>query len=339
MVDPTFSPSESYYSDATAQSPPPAAVPQPVVPPAAVPQPVVAREPHQVPYESAYQMSAPHPEVAPRAAPPAWSPGQEVAPRPDGMDARRRRRGKAAVGAAGGAGLFAKLFLSLKALTFLVKFKTALTMVISIAAYAWFFGWPFAVGFVLMLFVHEMGHVVVLRAQGIKASAPMFIPFLGAFVTVKQAQRSVAAEAVSALAGPVAGLAVSGAVLLAADSLDSPLLRALAYTGFFINLFNLLPALPLDGGRVAGALHPAVWLVGMAGAVALLLYRPSPVLYLVLILGGFEAFRRWRAHRRGTDGGYFKIPMVTRWQIGGAYVAVALLCLAGMAATYAPMSF
>jgi Zn-dependent protease len=294
----------------------------------------------------------PAPEPAPAAAEPAVgssfpavaefpSVSKPVlsAPQPDGRRGTNRSTiGKAAGGAAGGVGLIVKFWAGFKALVILLKFKTLLTMFISVAAYALFFGWKFAVGFVLLLFIHEMGHVVVLRLQGVKASAPMFIPFLGAFVTVKQPQRSVAAEATSALAGPAAGLLASGVVLFAADASNSAFLRALAYSGFLLNLFNLLPALPLDGGRVAGALHPAIWFAGIAGAVVLIFYFHSPVLIFVLILGIFEVVSRWRARRTGGSRAYFAIPRETRWAIGGAYALVAALCVAGMAAAYAPMS-
>jgi Zn-dependent protease len=274
---------------------------------------------------------------------PAWGPtaGPMVGPTDQASvpNPAMQRRGdwrKKAGGAAGAAGIFAKILLSIKGLAFLLHFKTLGSMLISVVVYTIFFGWKFAVGFVLLLFVHEMGHVFVLRAQGVKASAPMFIPLFGAFVSVKGPQRSVAAEAVSALAGPAAGVLSAGVVMAIADFNHSPLLRALAFTAFLVNLFNLLPALPLDGGRVAGALHPAVWFVGMGAAVAFLFWRPSPVLFLILILGSFEAIRRWRERRAGQAGDYYQVPKAQRIQIGIAYVIVAVLCLAGMAATYAP---
>jgi Zn-dependent protease len=270
------------------------------------------------------------------------APEQPRQPEPPRRPRWGARAGGGAVAAGGAAaaksGLLVKLLLALKGLAVLAKFKFALSMVVSIGAYALFWGWRFAAGFVLLLAVHELGHVVVLRAQGVQASAPMFIPFLGAFVSVRSPQRSVADEAVSALAGPIAGAAGSYAVLELSHATGSQLLQALAYTGFFLNLFNLLPMLPLDGGRVAGALHPAIWAAGMAVAVVFLLSHPSPVLVFVLVIGGLEAVRRWRARRAGEAGDYYTVPPRVRGLIAAGYVTVALVCLWGMHVAYLPQS-
>jgi Zn-dependent protease len=333
------------------QEVPPAGPDEPTFPDATLVSPETSTQPR---YENApaQDTHATTPEVA-TATPPApvgW-PGQPQtwsglpAPfpsTPQGQPVGRQQRGKRggiATGAAGGAGLLVKILAGAKAFGLLaLKFKVLLSMVVSVAAYSLFWGWKFAVGLVLLLLVHECGHVVVLRAQGIKASAPMFIPFLGAFVKMKSQPRSVVQEAVSALAGPVVGLAASGGVFLVAESTGSAFLRALAYTGFFLNLFNLLPTLPLDGGRVAGALHPAFWFAGLAGAVIVLIYIPSPIIFFVLLIGAGEAWRRWRAYRAGRDGGYHSVATSTRWAIASGYVACAALCLLGMATTFTSMT-
>ncbi|WP_426561625.1 site-2 protease family protein [Angustibacter sp. McL0619] len=241
----------------------------------------------------------------------------------------------AGAGAAAKGGLFKMLF-GLKALAFLVKFKVAASMAISVAAYAFIFGWWYAVGFVALIAVHEIGHVIVLRAQGVKVSAPTFIPFMGAFVTMKEMPRSVTQESIGALAGPGFGLAASLATYALSQAFDSRLLQALAFAGFFLNLFNLLPMLPLDGGRIAGALHPAVWWVGMAGALAVLYFMPSPVLVFVLFLGVVEMVRRWRERRNGEAGSYYEVEPNVRLAIGVTYAAVALTCLWGIHVTYIP---
>ena len=153
---------------------------------------------------------------------------------------------------------------------------TSGSMLVSIVAYQLIFGWPFAVGFVLLLLVHEMGHVFQLRREGIEASAPMFIPFLGAVVAMKSLPDDAGAEARVGLAGPVLGSIAALVPLGIYFATGEEFWRALAYVGFFINLFNLLPVLPLDGGRAMAALSPKVWLVGMAALVAMVDLLPEP---------------------------------------------------------------
>ena len=141
----------------------------------------------------------------------------------------------------------------------LFKFKLFVTsgsMLVSIAAYSWIRGWRFAVGFVVLLLVHELGHVLELRRQGIPASAPLFIPFLGAVVGLKKLPPDVWREAQVALAGPILGSLGALAFWIAGEATGSDLLVALAFTGFFLNLFNLLPVTPLDGGRAVGGRAP-----------------------------------------------------------------------------------
>jgi Zn-dependent protease len=224
----------------------------------------------------------------------------------------------------------------------LIKLKSLVligSMAVSVAAYASIWGWKFAVGFVLLIFVHEMGHVVVLRARGIKASWPVFLPFLGAFVSMQSAPRSVYDEAESALAGPIAGT-VGALVVGYVGHLDgSNFLLSLAFTGLLLNLFNLLPALPLDGGRVAGALHPVIWLGGLVALLGFEIYRPSPVIPILLVLGGFELYRRWRGRDSEASKVYFALQPGQRAKIGTAYLLLIAVILIGMHATYAQRHF
>src|SRR6185436_16572985 len=118
---------------------------------------------------------------------------------------------------------------------------TSGSMLVSVAAYSLLWGWKFALGFVLLMFVHEMGHVIQLRREGIKASAPVFIPFLGAMISAKSLGENALAEARVGLAGPVLGTLGAAACLAIGEATNSDMLRALAYVGFFLNLFNLLP--------------------------------------------------------------------------------------------------
>jgi Zn-dependent protease len=139
-----------------------------------------------------------------------------------------------------------------------------------------------------------MGHVLQLRREGIRASAPVFIPFLGAAIAMKEMPKDAAMEARVGLAGPILGTIGALATYLAALALDSDLLMALAFTAFFLNLFNLLPVSPLDGGRAMAAVSPIGWLFGLGVMIALVIVRPNPVLLLIAVLAGFETWKRWR---------------------------------------------
>ena len=153
---------------------------------------------------------------------------------------------------------------------------TAGTMLVSLAAYAWLFGWWFGLGFVLLLFVHEMGHAIQLRREGVKAGWPIFIPLLGAYIGMKEMPKDAGAEARVGLAGPVLGT-IGCLVPLALYAITgSDIFRALAFIGFFLNLFNLVPILPLDGGRAMAAVSPAFWGVGFALMVVAAILFPEP---------------------------------------------------------------
>ncbi len=215
---------------------------------------------------------------------------------------RSAQAGKTAAGAAGAGLLFvlgkAKL---LGLLAGLVKFKTLATMLLSIGAYAIEWGWLFAAGFVLLIFVHEMGHAVAMRLEGVPAGAPVFIPFVGAFIAMHGQPRDAAVEARVAMAGPLAGSLAAWATLWAGIELDLPLLRALGHTAVLINLFNLIPVSPLDGGRIVTAFTRTYWVLGYAVGLAALLVTRSPLLLIVLLLGLWTLVQRWRHPSPGYD--------------------------------------
>ena len=202
--------------------------------------------------------------------------GERPSERPERRGGLRGRIGSAAAAIVA---LIAKFFAAIKGVVLLLpKFKlltTSGTALVSVAAYSLWFGWTFAIGFVVLLFVHEMGHVLQLRREGIKASAPMFIPFLGAVVMMRQMPDDALAEARVGLAGPVLGTAGAAVCLVIGEATGSDFFLALAYIGFFLNLFNLLPIVPLDGGRAMAAMAPWTWFVGFGVLVALELLFPS----------------------------------------------------------------
>lgn len=218
-------------------------------------------------------------------------------------------------------------------------FATSGSMLVSIAAYSWIWGWRFAVGFVLLLLVHELGHVLELRRQGIPATAPLFIPFLGAVVGMKQMPHDVWREARVALAGPILGSLGAAGVWAAGEALDSDLLVALAFTGFFLNLFNLVPVSPLDGGRAVAAIHPVLWALGLALLLGLTLLWPNPILILVLVLGGLDVWRRWRGRREPGAAEYYTISARRRAIVAVTYVGLAAVLALAMGATHVERTF
>ena len=167
------------------------------------------------------------------------------------------------------------------------------TMLLSVAAYALVFGWRYAAGFVLLLLLHEMGHYIAARQRGLDVGAPVFIPFVGAWIQLKDMPHDADTEAYVGLGGPLAGTVASLACYFAARSTGSDLLLALSYA-FFINLFNLIPLSPFDGGRITAVLSPRIWLVGVPVLVALFFWRPSPILILVAVLAFPNVLRAFK---------------------------------------------
>jgi Zn-dependent protease len=283
--------------------------------------------------------------LAPAATAAGWS---EPAPPPAGPvaapPAARKSPWKRALGVLIALGaLLLKFGAKLKGLLLLLPklklFTTSASMLVSIGAYALIWGWRFAVGFVLLLLVHEYGHVLQLRREGIKASAPMFIPFLGAFVGMKELPKDAAAEARVGLAGPILGsLACLIPIGLYALT-GNELFKALAFVGFFLNLFNLLPVLPLDGGRAMAALTPWMWVVGFALLVAATVVFPNPIMLLVLLLGGVETWRRWKARKSPESQRYSRVRPRTRVAVAVTYVGLAVALAVGMDLTFVARDF
>jgi Zn-dependent protease len=158
------------------------------------------------------------------------------------------------------------------------------SMLISVAVYAQMFGWKYAVGFVLLLLCHEMGHYIAARQRGLEVGLPTFIPFVGAWISLKNQSLSPETTAFVGLAGPLLGSTSAFLVYLVALQYQSHWLLAIAYAGFVLNLFNLIPVVPLDGGHVVAVVSPKIWILGIPLLVALYLWRPNPLLIIVTIL-------------------------------------------------------
>jgi Zn-dependent protease len=268
--------------------------------------------------------------------PPSWGQPQGTGPPPPGWGgtpgghrpaSSLQRRG----GAAGG--ILAAVFAFVKVALGLGKFSgTAITMLLAAFLYAQLFGWAFGIGIVALIFVHEMGHFLVSRALGVPMSAPVFVPFLGAFTVAGRGfQSSRRTEAVIAAAGPVFGFLGALAVFLWGISQPIPtrgtaLAFALSYFGFLITLFNLIPMLPLDGGRIATALSKWTNLAGVAVFGLVLLAQVAgitafnPFLLLVFLVGCYSVRNRFRAAREGREAP--PLPLRHRALIGAGYIVL-----------------
>lgn len=200
------------------------------------------------------------------------------------------------------------------------------SMLLSLAVYAAIWGWRYAAGFIGLLFAHEMGHYIAARQRGLKVGAPAFIPFMGAWIALQDQPADVETEAYVALAGPLVGTISALAVYLWARSENSGLLLAIAYSGLFLNLFNLLPISPLDGGRVTAVLSPRIWLLGVPILLALMLYRPSPMLIVVAVLAAPQLMKAWRYDSKAPENiAYYGIPLQTKLEYGLTYLALTAL--------------
>jgi Zn-dependent protease len=277
--------------------------------------------------------------------PPGWTLEPPVAPAPvappppdHAFGTPRRSWIREKLGAVG-AGLVALVAKFKAILLLLPKIKilaTAGSALVSVAAYSLLWGWQFAVGFVVLIFIHEMGHVVALRRHGIKASAPMFVPFMGAVIWARSLGDDALTEARVGLAGPYFGAAAAAAVAIVGLATHSGLLEALGYIGFLLNLFNLLPVVPLDGGRAMAAMAPWMWFVGFGALVTLEFITPNPILLIICVVAGYDLYHRWQKRRSPTAAqtAYYRVSPRNRIIVGAAYLGLIALLAVGMHFTY-----
>lgn len=229
--------------------------------------------------------------------------------------------------------LLARIASELKFLVVLGKpLATVASMLVSVAAYSLIWGWKFALGFVALLFVHESGHAIQMRREGIKPSWMVFIPFLGAAIGARSLGGNALAEARIGLAGPILGTAGAAAAFALGAATHSDFLYALAYTAFFLNLFNLIPLVPFDGGRAMAAMSPWMWIVGFAAMLGLFIFAPNPVLVIFLVLGAMEGWRRFKNRRR--EARYYRVKPLHRLIVGAVYIGLIVVLAVGMHAAY-----
>lgn len=203
------------------------------------------------------------------------------------------------------------------------------TMLLSIVSYAWVFGWKYSVGFVLLIFVHEMGHYIAARQRGLDVGAPTFIPFVGAWIELKELPHDVETEAYIGFAGPFVGTLGALACYYFSRQTNSMLLLALANAGFFLNLFNLIPVSPFDGGRITAIISPRVWLLGVPILAGLFFYRPSPLLIMMAFMAAPQAMKAWKYDPSAPENAtYYAVSHEQRVTYGVYYVGlVAFLAI------------
>lgn len=198
------------------------------------------------------------------------------------------------------------------------------TMLLSIFTYAIVYGWWYAVGFVGLLFTHEMGHFLAARQRGLNVGAPMFIPFVGAWIALKDQPLDAETEAYIGIAGPMLGSAAAFVCYLLARDSGSSLLLALAYAGFVLNLFNLIPITPLDGGRIVSVVSPRIWLLGIPMLAGLFFWIQSPLLLLIAIVAIPQAWSALR-DRNVMESAYYRAPAKVRFQYAFQYLVLAVI--------------
>ncbi len=266
---------------------------------------------------------------------------QEAAGADGSAEASKSRKRKGLAGL-GGIGALLAALLKLQWVVYLAKFGFAgLTAVISIFAYSLIFGWTFAIGLVILLFIHEMGHALVMKLKGIPIGGMVFIPLLGAAVFMRKMPRNAKDEAEVGIAGPIAGTLASSVCLLLAmqPSQQQTIWAPLAYFGFFINLFNLIPIVPFDGGRVLAAIDRRVWTLGFLGLVAFAVWswmygNFSPWLLLFIIMAGAQFWSRRHVPDTPEGKAYYSVPLGERIILGLVYFGLAAVLILGMSISH-----
>ena len=223
-------------------------------------------------------------------------------------------------------------FIILPAIKFL---PTAGTMLLSIYFYALAWGFSFALGFVLLVLVHECGHLLAARRLGLKVGLPVFIPFMGAVIALKEAPRSAWIEAQVGIGGPMLGTLGAGVCYLIYLASGNLMFGGLAFTGFLLNLFNLSAVGFLDGGRIVTALSPWLWVAGFIILAAMTFLHPNILLIIILLLSIPRLFFLIRP-KSDEQRRYFEVTPTQRWEMALMYFGLIALLVIGMQASHIP---
>ena len=218
-----------------------------------------------------------------------------------------------------------RIFLLLiAALKFGKLVPTVLSLLLAVGVYTLVFGWRYAVGIVAKLLIHEMGHYIAARQRGLAVRLPMFIPFAFAWTTLEELPHDAETEAYIGLGGPMLGTVGAIAAWWLGHEYDVTWLLAVASTGFFLNLINMIPLPPLDGGRITTVLSPRIWLLGVPIIGALLWFQFSLILLLIAILAVPHVIAAFRFDPTSSPEAqrYHDVSPRTRWEYGLIYVGL-----------------
>ena len=250
-------------------------------------------------------------------------------------DSRWNRSKKAVGPIAAALALIAKFFAKLKFFVLpLLKFlplllKSGGTMLLMVWVYAVMWGWKFGVGFVLLLLVHECGHLLVAKKFGLKVGAPVFIPFMGAFIALKEAPRNAWMEACVGIGGPMLGSAGALVCNFLGEAFNAPVFIALAWFGYMLNLFNLTPVGILDGGRIVSAMSRWLWIPGFALLVWFGWKHPNFIVWLVVLASLPRLVSLFRK-RTEEEQHYYEVTPAQRWTMSLLYFGLVALLILGM---------
>lgn len=196
------------------------------------------------------------------------------------------------------------------------------SFVVTIAAYATQAPLAVVVGFVVITLIHEVGHAIAIRAKGLRTGFMVFIPFVGGAVTLKDQPRSAFDDALIGVAGPVAGTLASLIFLQVYKWTSDPLYLLIAFLGFALNLFNLLPIGMLDGGRISAAVTKWMWVLGGGAVVYKVVDQPNPLTILIAVLAAFQVYAS--ILREKTDKRFYEVTFGQRAAIAVAYFALVI---------------
>jgi Zn-dependent protease len=195
------------------------------------------------------------------------------------------------------------------------------SMLVTVAAYATQFRLGLVIGFVIITFVHEVGHAIVIRAKGLRAGFMVFIPFIGGAVTLKDQPRSAYDDALIGLAGPIAGTLGSLVSLQIFKWTDSEVYLLIAAMGFILNLLNLLPIGMLDGGRISAAVTKWMWVFGGAFLVYKIVKQPNVLMIVILLLALFQVYA---SINREKEDRFYDVTIAQRAGIAVAYFSLVI---------------